>query len=112
MESIRRFGKVIGIKESQIIHYIKLHADKHPGVRFFISQACISNFSIYIQKFEDGKHYLFSYFEYTGDDYDSDMAKMAEQSEIKSWLSVTDPMQIPFPGDSSWKEMEQVFFNK
>ena len=112
MAEIRRFGKVIGIKESQIADYKKLHTDEHPGVRFFISQACISNFSIYIQNFGDGKHYLFSYFEYTGDDYDSDMVKIAEQPEIKSWLSVTDPKQIPFPEESSWKEMDSIYFNK
>ena len=108
----RRFGKVIGIKEDRIDEYKDLHADSHPGVRFFISQACIENFSIYIEKFEDGRFYLFSYFEYTGDDYESDMARMAEQPEIKSWLSVTDTMQMPFPGESMWKEMEQVFLNK
>ena len=112
MGNIRRFGKVIGIRESQIDDYMKLHSDEHPGVRYLISQACIANFSIYIQEFDDGKHYLFSYFEYTGDDYKSDMAKMAEQPDIKSWLAVTDSMQIPFSGDSSWKEMKQVFFNK
>lgn len=112
MAEIRRFGKVIGIKENRIDDYKKLHADTHMGVRFLISQANITNFSIFIQKFDDGKSYLFSYFEYTGNDYDSDMVKIAEQPEIKSWLSVTDPMQTPFPGESTWKEMDSIYFNK
>ena len=108
----RRFGRVIGIKGESIDEYKNLHADSHPGVRLFISQACIENFSIYIQKFEDGKFYLFNYFEYAGNDYDSDMARMAEQPEIKSWLSTTGSMQMPFSGEFTWKEMEQIFFNK
>lgn len=108
----RRFGRVIGIKEESLNEYKNLHADSHPGVRSFVSQACIENFSIYLEKFEDGRYYLFSYFEYTGDDYDSDMARMAEQPEIESWFSVTDPMQMPFPGESTWKEMERIYFNK
>ncbi len=112
MAEFRKFGKVIGIKENRIDEYRKLHSDTHPGVRAFISEACIENFSIYIQRFEEGKYYLFSYFEYTGDDYNSDMARMAEQPDIKSWLAVTDPMQIPFSGESTWKEMEQIYFNK
>jgi len=44
MAEIRRFGKVIGIKESRIYDYKKLHADTHMGVRFLISQAYITNF--------------------------------------------------------------------
>jgi L-rhamnose mutarotase len=112
MADIRRFGKVIGIKEEEIEEYKRLHSDTNPGVRSFIAQAFISNFSIYIQKLDNGKYYLFSYFEYLGDNYESDMAQLGQLPEIKTWLTITDPMQIPFPGESTWKEMEQIYFNK
>jgi len=111
MGKIRRFGSVIGIKPDMIEEYEKLHDHTNPGVRKLLGEAHIRNFSIYIQQFENGEFYLFRYFEYTGDNYESDMAKMAEQSEIISWLSVTDPMQITFTGESTWTEMEQVYFN-
>jgi L-rhamnose mutarotase len=111
MAAIRRIGKVIEIKKDKIDEYRNLHTNSNPGVRAFISEACIKNFSIYIQKFDDEKYYLFSYYEYTGDDYDFDMARMAERPEIISWLSVTDSMQIPFSGESTWKEMKQVYLN-
>lgn len=33
---IRRFGRVIGIKENKLYEYRKLHVDTHLEVRFFI----------------------------------------------------------------------------
>ena len=112
MNKIRRFGSVIGIKPDMFEDYKKLHDNTNPGVRKFLNKAYIRNFSIYFQQFENGEFYLFRYFEYTGDNFESDMVKMAEQPEIISWLSVTDPMQIPFSGESTWTEMEQVYFNE
>ena len=112
MAEIKRFGSDIGIKQDKIDDYKKLHDDENPGVRKFLSRANITNFSIYIQQINDGKFYLFRYFEYTGDDYDSDMVLLADCKEIKAWLSLTDPMQESFPGDSTWTEMQEIYFNK
>ena len=42
-----------------------------------IRQCHIRNYSIYLRRFDDGQYYLFSYFEYCGDNYAADMAKMA-----------------------------------
>ena len=71
----------------------------------------INNFSIYLQEIE-GKWYEFGYYEYSGDDYEADMAKLAQEPRNINWLKVCDPMQIPLPGSKSWKEMEQVYYNE
>ncbi|MFP4059627.1 MAG: L-rhamnose mutarotase [Bacteroidales bacterium] len=39
--------------------------------------------------------FLFGYFEYTGNDFISDMQKMAEDSITREWWKRTDPCQIP-----------------
>ena len=59
-----------------------------------------------------GQRYLFSYFEYTGDDYDADMRKVAEDPATRRWWQETDPCQIQLPdrreGDN-WSVMEMLF---
>jgi L-rhamnose mutarotase len=108
----KRIGMVIGIKPEVIEEYKKLHADKNAGVRDLLTIANMENFSIFIHQFDDGKYYLFGYYEYTGDNFEKDMADLAVKDRNIAWLKVCDPMQIPFEGKNSWSEMEQVYYNK
>jgi len=107
---IKRVGMVIGIKPDQIEAYKRLHAG--PGVRDLLRQAHIHNFSIFLRQLEDGKFYEFAYYEYTGTDYETDMAWLATQPANQEWLSMCDPMQIPLSGEAGWTVMDQIYFNK
>jgi L-rhamnose mutarotase len=69
------------------------------------------NFSIFIHQLDDGRYYLFGYYEYTGTDYKGDMAQLATEPRNQKWLSVTDPMQIPLPGEKSWTKTQEVYHN-
>ena len=42
-----------------------------------LKKSNIQNFSIYVTELE-GKKYLFSYYEYTGNDYERDMEKISK----------------------------------
>jgi L-rhamnose mutarotase len=108
---MQRFGMVIGVKPDQITAYKALHAASNPGVRDILQKYNIHNFSIYLQKFPDGKYYEFAYYEYTGADFKGDMAKADADPRNQKWLSVTDKMQIPLAGERSWTKMEEVFHN-
>jgi L-rhamnose mutarotase len=108
----KRVGMVIGMKPEAIEEYKRLHADENAGVRDLLTIANMENFSIFIHQFDDGKYYLFGYYEYTGDDFEKDMAELAVKERNIEWLKVCDPMQIPFEGKNSWSEMEQVYYNK
>jgi len=110
MGQIQRFGMVIGIRPEKLAEYQGLHADDHPGVRDLIAAAHMRNFSIYLQQFPDGNHYLFGYYEYDGDDYDADMARLAAEPRNQEWLATCGPMQIPFPGEPTWKQMKRVYY--
>lgn len=107
----KRIGMVIGLKEDEIDDYKELHADSHEGVRDLLNKYNMHNFSIFLQQFDNEKYYLFGYYEYTGDDFEADMAALAKEQRNKEWLSVTDPMQIPFEGEEGWTIMDQVYFN-
>ena len=108
----QRYGSVIGLRAEKLDEYKKLHAAIWPTVAKKVREANIRNYSIYLRKLPDGNYYLFGYFEYVGDNFQADMAKMAADPEIKRWWKVTDPCQQPLadrtPGQW-WASMEEVF---
>lgn len=109
--NVKIVGMVIGLKEDKIDGYKQLHADNNPGVRDLLNKYNMHNFSIFLQKMPDGNYYEFGYYEYTGDDFEGDMSKLASEKRNIEWLKVCDPMQTPLPGADSWTEMEQVYYN-
>jgi len=107
----QRIGMVIGIRPDRISAYEAVHAASHPGVRDLLVKYHMHNFSIFIHKLAEDRYYLFGYYEYTGSDYLADMAKLAAEPRNQEWLSTTDPMQIPLPGERSWSIMREVYHN-
>lgn len=106
-KQIKRFGSVIKIKPEMIAQYKELHANPWPEVMEQISKSNIRNYSIYLKD-----DYLFGYFEYVGDDFEGDMARMAEDSVTREWWKMTDPCQIPLDSRKEgewWANMEEVF---
>ena len=109
---MKRYGAVLGVKEEKLDEYRRLHAAVWPGVLKMIAGCNIRNFSVYLRKLPDGKHYLFSYFEYVGEDYDADMAKIAADPTTQEWWDVCMPCQEPLPDRAEgewWASMEGVF---
>jgi L-rhamnose mutarotase len=108
--SPKRIGMVIRLKPEAIKEYKKLHADGNSGVRDLLQKYNMRNFSIFLTAI-DGKFYEFGYYEYTGIDIDTDMAKLALEPRNIEWLKVCDSMQIPLPGEKGWREMERIYYN-
>lgn len=86
--AVKRIGQVIGIKPRDVEEYEKLHANTWVSIVKIIKQANISNYSIFRYQ-----NLLFAYYEYTGSDYESDMAKLAAEPEMQRWWKITDQMQ-------------------
>lgn len=109
---MQRYGSVIEVKPDKIGEYKRLHAAAWPGVLGMIQACHIRNYSIYLRKLPDGRHYLFSYFEYAGDDFAGDMARMAADPETQRWWAACKPCHEPLPDrapDEWWAAMEEVF---
>lgn len=109
---MKRYGSVLGIKADKIERYKELHAAVWPDVLKMIKSCHIENYSIFLRKLPDGKHYLFSYFEYTGDDFAADGARMAADPTTRRWWDECIPCQEPLPDREAgewWAEMEEVF---
>lgn len=104
---MKRYGSVIKLHDAHKEAYIKLHANPWPEINEMIRACNIRNYSIFLR---DG--YLFSYFEYVGDDYDKDMAKMAADPMTQKWWDLCKPCQQPLETnleDEWWGSMEEVY---
>jgi L-rhamnose mutarotase len=109
---MKRYGSIIGLKADKIGEYKRLHAAVWPDVLARIRRSNIRNYSIFLRRFPTGEHYLFSYFEYVGDDYAADMAAMAADPRTQEWWAVCGPCQEPLPDRADgewWADMEEVF---
>jgi L-rhamnose mutarotase len=107
---MQRMGMVIGLKPEAIAEYKKLHADVWPEVLDRLKQSSISNYSIFLREPEN---LMFSYWEYTGSDFDADMAAIAADELTQKWWSVCGPMQAPLTTRAEgewWAAMDQVFY--
>lgn len=102
-----RHGQLVGIKKERLEEYIEYHKKVWPEVLDRIKECNITNYSIF-----QFKEMLFAYFEYTGDDFDGDMRKMAEDKVTQKWWSIMKPMQSNVneaAGKPEWIEMKEVF---
>jgi L-rhamnose mutarotase len=102
-----RFGSLIRLKPECQERYIILHKHTFPGVLDRIHKSSIRNYSIFLNN-----ELLFSYFEYIGNDYKEDMAKIGQDPVTQEWWKLTDPMQEPLETRKQgewWASMEEVF---
>ncbi len=104
---MKRYGFVIGVKPEKLEEYKRLHAAVWPKVLEMITLCNIRNYTIFLKD-----HLLFGTYEYVGDDYEKDMARMAADPVTQEWWKLTDPCQQPLDTRHEgewWAEMEEVF---
>ena len=96
---------MVRVHPEKYAEYKKLHAAAWPDVLKRLKASNIQNYSIY---YRDG--WLFSYFEYVGNDYEADMAKMAADPTTQEWWAVCEPCQEPLSTRAEgewWAEMDE-----
>lgn len=109
---MKRYGSVIGLRPAKLKEYTRLHAAVWPDVLRMIRKCHIRNYSIYLRRLDDGRPYLFSYFEHTGRNFRADMAKMAADPATRRWWAVCEPCQRPLARRARgewWADMKEVF---
>jgi L-rhamnose mutarotase len=109
---VQRYGSVVGVKPGRVARYEELHAAAWPDVLAIIKRSQIQNYTIYLRQLADGRHYLFSYFEYTGNDFAADMARIAAEPATQRWWAECVPCLELLPDhapDEVWSPMKEVF---
>ena len=102
-----RMGQVLKVLPEKVDRYKELHAAVWPEVKRMIFECNIRNYSIFMKG-----GYLFAYFEYHGNDFEGDMAKMAADPVTQEWWKECMPCQQPvdFANEGEWwSNMEEVF---
>lgn len=106
-QNVRRYGQLIRLRPEAREEYVRYHADVWPEVLRTIHDCNIHNYSIFLKD-----DLLFAYFEYVGEDFDEDMAKMAADPKTQEWWAIMKPLQEPVPtrGECEWwAGMQEVF---
>ncbi len=107
-----RHAWVTGLKLEKAARYRALHAQPWASVNRTLKRCHIRNFSIHEREI-GGRLYLFAYLEYTGRDFDADMARMAADPETRRWWRETDPCQVPLPDAAArgkiWADMTELY---
>ena len=105
------YGSAIELVPEKEALYRELHADVWPEVRAAIKKANIRNYNIFVAEL-DGKRYLFSFFEYHGNDPDKDFASIAADPTTRDqWWPITDRCQKRLPGTpdgAQWMPLEML----
>lgn len=102
---MQRIGQLVGLKPEHMEEYERIHREVWPEVLATIHDCNIRNYSIFLHD-----NTLFAYFEYVGDDYEADMAKMAADPKTQEWWEITEPMQESLnEGEGWWTPTKEVF---
>lgn len=108
----RVFGQIGRLGRDRVDEYCRLHEkDVHTprwaGVLETIRLCNMRNYSIFIED-----DLVFGYFEYVGEDYDADMARMAADPVTQDWWSRTRPCFARLRPDSPeafYSDMRRIF---
>jgi L-rhamnose mutarotase len=107
MSPTRRIAQVVGVRAGMKDEYLRLHSAVWPEVEQKITECGIRNYTIFLMG-----DTLFSYYEYVGDDYDADMARIAADPASQRWWTFTDPCQERLPGTPEgkmWLELPEIW---
>jgi L-rhamnose mutarotase len=110
-QSPQYYSSVIELIPEKEQQYRELHADVWPEVVAAIRKANIRDYRIYRTELQ-GKIYLFSTFAYVGNDFEADMASIAEDETTRErWWPITDACQRRIPGTpdgEQWLALEEL----
>lgn len=108
---MKRQASVIALKPDRIEEYLQLHRQVWPRVLQILRDHHVRNYSIFFRRV-GGEPLLFSYLEYTGDDFDADMARVAGDPVTQEWWALCKPCHEPLPDRQEgewWAGMEEAF---
>lgn len=104
---MKRIGEMILIRPEGLARYRELHANPLPGVNEMLKACHIRNYTIY-QRGE----FMFASYEYTGEDFEADMARLSADPATREWDAPVNPLMRPLPDRAPgefWAKMEEIY---
>lgn len=108
MTGPERHALVVGVRPERREEYLALHRAVWPQVEATLTACHVTNYSIFLTG-----DTLFAYYEYTGEDHDIDMARIAEDPATREWWTHTDPCQVRIAeervADALWQPIDEIW---
>ena len=104
-----RVGELGQLKPEKIEEYCALHANPWPEVLKTITDCNLRNYSIFLHGDK-----VFAYYEYVGENFEADMAKMERDPITQEWWKHTKPCFQKFaidPDSEFYHGMKQIFYH-
>lgn len=101
---MKRIGTIMRLKPDKLEEYTALHQAIWEPIVQAGRQAHMQNYTIFHR---DG--WLFSYFEYTGEDYQGDMARKNALEDSRLWQEATGRLREYVEGDAKVVPMDEIW---
>ena len=102
---MKRFILHSDLKPEKVEDYKILHKNAWPELLEVISESNITNYSISVRGTQ-----VFTYYEYVGDDYDTDMKKLDESPVMQKWWTFSKPCFLYHEEEKYYEDLEEVFY--
>lgn len=103
-QSICRRGQIIGVKKEKLDEYLRLHKNIPEDIHAMLLEAGFQKLEIFVQELPNGDCYLFQYNEQVPGN-----EAALDNDRYREWLRITGECQIPLPGETFWKNMDEAF---
>ena len=104
---MKRIATITKLKPGMKDAYQKIHNEIWDEMVEAGHKYNMRNFSIFCHD-----DYLFSYFEYIGDDYEADMAKKNSLPVTQKWRATTGAMTEYVVGETKLIDLEEIWHNE
>ncbi|MBQ2986466.1 MAG: L-rhamnose mutarotase [Tyzzerella sp.] len=102
---MKRFIMYSDLKPEKVQDYIELHANPRPELLELLKQCNIHNYSISIRGTQ-----LFTYYEYTGVNYEADMEFMDNSPIMQEWWKYSKPCFAGHEKQEYYENLREVFY--
>lgn len=102
-----RFTLYSVLKPEKVEDYIALHKKPWPELMELLEECNIHHYSISLKENE-----VFTYYEYTGEDYEKDMKRMDESPIMQRWWTFSKPCFMYHDKGHYYDDLNEVFYKK
>ncbi len=104
---MKRFTLYSKLKPEKVEDYIKLHSEPWPELMQLLEECNIHHYSISVKGDE-----VFTYYEYTGNDFDADMKHMDQSEVMQRWWTFSKPCFLHHDQGHYYDDLNEVFYKE
>lgn len=104
---MKRFTLHSYLKPEKVEDYIRLHASPWPELMDLLEACHMHHYSISVRENE-----VFTYYEYTGEDYEKDNEQLSQSPVMKRWWKQSKPCFLYHDEGRYYDDLIEVFYKE